>query len=923
MIQHPARRLAWAAIVSTALLAGCFGSTAQEDVAVARTAIEKGDRSAAIIQLKNALQKNPDMADARYLLARMLYETGNAQSSWIELEKAAKLGFSETSLVPLQARLMLVRGENGKIVEQFATKKLNGTSEQVSLLTSLAMAYGAQRKFDQALQSLDEALKLEPSNRLARLVRIRVIGAQSGVDAATKEINAYLASEPKDSEAWQIKGEFAAASGQFDESIAAYQQAIATSKRNLAAQSALISLLLDKKDLASASAQLANLRSVAPKNLETEFLSAALALARNEIKEANERIQRVLKAAPGDPRVIQLAAGINLKRGALLEADVQLGKLLLANPDNTAARLMQSRLQLRLGDANKAETILQPLLVVPNPSAEALTLAAEIQMSQGEFRSADDYLIKVAKLNPDDVRVRVALAMSTVRNGKVEQGIEELRAIAAKDSAVDAEMALVNIYLQRREYPQALAMADAMERKVPGRASVAALHGRINTLRGEPQKASQDFELALKLDPHYYPAVEAANALDASSGKLAQAQARLQLFLQANPGHAQAQLASIALRDKAGAKPNETVQALRALIRQMPSEMAPRQVLINFQLEQKENEQALAAAQEAVAALPESPELWMGLGRAQTELGSYDQAITSFNRLIELRPKVPASYLPLAELYVSRKDHAAAKRALERALSIKPDFLPAQIELMQIANATGNKADALKLAKSVQLQQPQSPLGLVMAGDSELSSKSWDAAAQNYRAALAKGAGGDVAVKLDAALLVAKREAESAKFEADWLVAHPKDELFLFHLGGVAIAHNDLARAEERFRTVLKLSPDNVASLNNLAWVLVKTKKPGALEMAEKANALAPNQASYMDTLAEAYAQAGQMPKAIETQKKVVALTPENHSSRLTLARYYLSAGQKDAAREELKRLAVLGDKVPQQQEVKQLLGTL
>lgn len=916
-------RLAWSAVLAASLLTGCLGKSAQEELNAARASIEKGDRAAAIIQVKSALQKSPDMAEARVLLARVLYESGDFQAADVEIDKAAKLGGQESAVAAVRARLLLAKGQAAKVLEQFGDSKLADKTEQVDLLTTLAMAYGTERKPDPALQSVNEALKIEPSNRRAQLVRIRVIRVQGGLEAAVKEVDAYLARVPKDSEAWQIKGEFAASAGNTDEAIDAFRQSVIARKRNLASQSALIRLLLDKKNLVAAAEQVKEMRSVAPKSAETEFLAAALALARGDIKEANERIERVVKVAGGDPRVMQLAATIDLRRGALFEADAQLGKLLIASPDNTAARLTQSQLQLRLGNANKAQAILQPLLDVPSPSAEVLSLAAEIQMSEGDFRSADDYLLKVAKLRPDDVRIRVALAMSAVRSGKLERGIADLRAIAAKDPALYAEMALMNIFMQQRDYSQALSVADGMERKFPGRAGVASLHGRINALRGENEQARQDYERALKSDPQYYPAISALISLDASTGRLAQAQARLLPYAQANPKHVGAQLALIALREKAGAKPEETVQALRTLISRLPTEVEPRQVLVNFQLDRKDNKQALAAAQEAVAAVPDSPELWLVLGQSQVATGAYDQAISAFNNVIGRRPQEPASYIPLAALYAMRNDNAAAVRVLDRALGVKPDYLPAQLARFQLVNASGNKTEALKLAKLVQSEQPQNPMGLTMAGDAEFSSKSWDAAAQNYRAALAKGAGGEVAAKLDSALLTAKRDQESARFETEWLSAHANDETFISHLGNLAVARNDLTQAEGRFRTLLKLRPDNLAAQNNLAWVLGKQGNPAAIELAEKLNAAAPNQPSYMDTLAEIYARNGKVHKAIEIQQVVVKLEPENHACRLSLARYYLTAGQKDAARDELKRLAVLGDKFQQQQEVQKLLASL
>ena len=67
----------------------------------------------------------------------------------------------------------------------------------------------------------------------------------------------------------------------------------------------------------------------------------------------------------------------------------------------------------------------------------------------------------------------------------------------------------------------------------------------------------------------------------------------------------------------------------------------------------------------------------------------------------------------------------------------------------------------------------------------------------------------------------------------------------MFFLAGLSISERQYELAEAQLRQVLRLDPDNALALNNLAWVLSVQKKPQALETAERANQLAPNQPLY------------------------------------------------------------------------------
>ena len=94
-----------AILSGAALLMGGLSScsktqTAQALVAEAQQYQQKGDLKAAIIQLKNVLQKNPDDAEARYLLGTIYYETGDPKSAEKELRRALSLGMSPDKVLP-------------------------------------------------------------------------------------------------------------------------------------------------------------------------------------------------------------------------------------------------------------------------------------------------------------------------------------------------------------------------------------------------------------------------------------------------------------------------------------------------------------------------------------------------------------------------------------------------------------------------------------------------------------------------------------------------------------------------------------------------------------------------------------------------------------------------------------------------------
>ena len=138
----------------------------------------------------------------------------------------------------------------------------------------------------------------------------------------------------------------------------------------------------------------------------------------------------------------------------------------------------------------------------------------------------------------------------------------------------------------------------------------------------------------------------------------------------------------------------------------------------------------------------------------------------------------------------------------------------------------------------------------------------------------------------------------------------------MLYLADVAMARKDFEKAASYYRNMLEVQPNSAVALNNLAWVSGELKDPKALEYAEKANKLVPNQPAFMDTLAMLLSGKGEHAKALELLNQALKLQPQAAFIRLNLAKVLIKTGDKATARKELETLAKLGEKFPGQAEV-------
>jgi cellulose synthase operon protein C len=297
--------------------------------------------------------------------------------------------------------------------------------------------------------------------------------------------------------------------------------------------------------------------------------------------------------------------------------------------------------------------------------------------------------------------------------------------------------------------------------------------------------------------------------------------------------------------------------------------------------------------------------------------------VATFKRLTALQPSQAQHQVRLGDASAAAKDSEAARRAYRKALELSPDLFDAQRGLVTLAIQDKRPQEGLDIARDLQKRKPKEALGWLLEGDVLAGSASWDAATAAYRGALQREARTEHAIRLHVALRQGGKAADAERLAADWMKAHPKDGAFPFYLGDVALAASQWPDAEARYRTVLERQPNSPLALNNVAWLLVKQGKPGAVALAEKAVALDPDNPALLDTLAVALAADRQLPKAIEVQNRAVALGSGDPRLKLALARLYAQAGDKVKARNELDALARLGNQFAEQAEVAQLLKTL
>ena len=900
-----------AAVLAFVLLAAaCTKQDPQALLVSARDYLTKHEYRAAAIQLKNALDVDGTLAEARFLLGTALLQQRDGVGAELELRKAIAAGFPSEAVLPELARSLLLQGKLKELLTEFGDSTIESAPAYAALKTVVAAAYAARNEMERAQSSIDAALKAAPDDVEVLLMQARLQAMRGDIDGALKTAEKVIANSPESLNALALKGDLLLyAKQQPVQALAVYQKLVETNPKFVPGYSGMLAIVLGRNELGRAAELIKTLQQFAPNSVDTRYYEAQLAYQKNDYEAARDALQQLLKNAPDNPRFLQLAGAVEYQLQAYVQATAFLSKAVQEAPQLEFARRILIATHLATKSPKRALEALPAGFNDNSPDAELLALAGQAYLQNGDNKRAEALLARAAKLDPNSTAKRTSLALAYLYGGKSEQALGELRDIARTDEGGMADTQLVALYLRRGEFDKAFAAVERMEQKLPGKPLPWHLRGTVQMAKQEPDAARKSFEKALEIAPDFFPAAASLAQMDLAANKPDAARARFEAILKRDPKQLSALLALAEVKARGGAPVEEVTALLNSAVRASPGDFLPRQALIEYYLSHDKPRLALTAAQAASADLPQRPELLDTLGRAQQAAGELNQAIATFKRLVALVPDSPRALMRLGSAYLVDKRPDLAQQAWRQALQLQPDYLEAQRALIQYSVQTGKPQDAMTIAQKIQTQRPTEATGWLIEGDILSASGDWNNATGSYRRALKTSPGPLVAIKVHTSLVDSGKPTDASAFADEWLKANPGDPQFYSHLGNVALHQKKNPAAEQNYRFALKQAPSVPWVLNNLAWSLIEQKNPAALEPAQTANQLTPNQPAFMDTLANALSMVGEHAKAIEMQKKAVDLSSNPLIYKLNLAKMYIASGDKTSARKELDGVLEAGDR--------------
>jgi len=262
--------------------------------------------------------------------------------------------------------------------------------------------------------------------------------------------------------------------------------------------------------------------------------------------------------------------------------------------------------------------------------------------------------------------------------------------------------------------------------------------------------------------------------------------------------------------------------------------------------------------------------------------GAVDLALLHAHYALHLRPDLIPARIELGDILLAAGRFAAALEAYRAVAGAGPTAWPARLREAEALRALDRTADAEALLSALAEGRPERTEPLIALGDLRRSDSRFEAAVEAYDAAF---------------------ERDPDRLAADWR--------FLYRRGIALERSGDWQRAEADLTRAIAIEPDEPHLLNYLgySWIDRGENLAEGEELIRRAVERLPEDGYIVDSLGWAYYRTGRIGRAVETLERAVELRPADAVINDHLGDAYWMAGREREARFQWRRaLSLAGE---------------
>jgi tetratricopeptide (TPR) repeat protein len=563
------------------------------------------------------------------------------------------------------------------------------------------------------------------------------------------------------------------------------------------------------------------------------------------------------------------------KSGNYDKAKLSYLNVLQLDPENALAYERNGAMWLEDGAPLRAAPFLRNASVLDPNNVENRIRLARYYLAIGRLPDAKTEALTVLEQAPDNGDAIIALAEAARTNEDIGAASEKLQKFPKKDD-VSFHLALANLFFHKGDLAAA---GDALRQALAVDPKSSAAHmamGDLYLAQKDLKQAGEEFKKAADLAPvRSTERLKYAAFRSATGGAEETRRIATEMTKQAPdylPGWVL--LAELASKDK---KYDEALSLLENTFGRDPQYVDGRRLQSNILLAKGETKKAVGVLERLDQTYPDSPLIKYELARAYLKDNNTNQAKVALDRGVSLNPNYDEAVLLLAATNLNTGHGEMVIEPMTRLLRKRPDLRSAAFLLATAYGSLDRFDDATAVLEDQAKLTPNDPQPQQALGMTYRRAKRYKEARDAFEKA-AQLAPDDLAIlnqlveldlldkHFDAARQRVRRQFQK---NPDAPVAHFLD-------GRILSAEGKWDSAETEAKKAIQLDPNFSSAYNLLIQAYLATKKlPQAVSQLEALLSKNPNDKSALMTLGLLYEQMKDYPKERDAYEKLLAINPD------------------------------------------------
>lgn len=452
-------------------------------------------------------------------------------------------------------------------------------------------------------------------------------------------------------------------------------------------------------DAAAAEHHFTQAVKIKPDNLRVKTAMALTRLSKGDPATAFAELETIATQSPQDTFADQAIVSARLKRrefdAALQAVDVMLKK----DPGNAAALEMRGRVQITRKDYGAAREAFEQAIKVDPGLFSAVASLAAIDVQEKKFDQAKVRLDAAIKADPRNHYAYLAMAEVRRRSGANHEEIAKILAEAIKVAPSDptARLQLIEQTLLKRQYKEALVVAQEAAAALPNDLRVLDAVGRAQMEAGDVEQAVSTFRRIAGVDQKSaMPYVRLADVYK-STGKRPAAETAFRKALEIEPNSQAAQEGLMNLMLATG-RTREVLDLARNMQTQHPKSANGYAFEALVHLRLKAPDAAMSAFRRGLAVPGVDPELARLYFASMVKAGRLADAERFGETWLKDHPSDAAFDYQMATAAIANSDLAQAETRLRRVVTQRPRH-PLALNNLAWVLAVQNKPGAVDIAQ--------------------------------------------------------------------------------------------------------------------------------------------------------------------------------------------------------------------------------